>query len=190
MDPSVSFWESCQASLSKGSLYHSCALYVKSSDPRAHFNPWVRAQKRAGVTSMAFIYCKWRNGSCLWQGNISEGRQRVKKKKKNQTCVSTKLNLHYENTRRGYQSVINMPLSTWRLHLTWRMHDVHVWITCVLVILNCLDTEVLQMTTGNITDRCNYLRTVKPALRNHSKVPAKRSITEQSLGTSWHTEGH
>lgn len=67
------FWESCQASFPKGSLYHSCALYVKSSDPRAQSNPWVRAQKRAGVTSTAFIYCKWRNGSCLWQGNISEG---------------------------------------------------------------------------------------------------------------------
>lgn len=97
-DPSVSFWESCQAFLSKGSLYHSCALYVKSSDAWAQSNPWVRAQKRAGVTPMAFIYCKWRNGSCLWQGNISEGRQRVGK---NQTCVSTKLNLRYKTTRQS-----------------------------------------------------------------------------------------
>ena len=74
-----------------------------------------------------------------------------------------------------------MPLSTWRSHLTWRMHDVHVWITCVLVTLNCLDTEVLQMTTGNVTDRCNYLRTVKPALRNHSKSQPK----DQSLSAGW-----
>jgi len=61
------------------------------------------------------------------------------------------------------------------------MHDVHVWITCVLVTLNCLDTEVLQMTTGNVTDRCNYLRTVKPALRNHSKSQTK----DQSPSAGW-----
>lgn len=78
-----------------------------------------------------------------------------------------------------------MPLSTWRSHLTWRMHDVHVWMTCVLVTLNCLDTEVLQMTMGNITDHCNYVRTVKPALRNHSKSQPK----DQSLNTSWPLAG-
>lgn len=78
-----------------------------------------------------------------------------------------------------------MPLSTWRSHLTRRMHDVHVWMTCVLVTLNCLDTEVLQMTMGNITDHCNYVRTVKPALRNHSKSQPE----DQSLNTSWPLAG-
>lgn len=77
--------------------------------------------------------------------------------------------------------VINMPLGTWRSHLTWGMHDIHVWITFILVILNCLDTEVLQMTTGNVTDHCNYLRTVKPAFWNHSKPQPK----DQSLSASW-----
>lgn len=53
------------------------------------------------------------------------------------------------------------------------MQDVHVWRTWVLVILNCLDTEVLKMMIGNTTDHCKYQSMVKPVLRDHPMAQKK-----------------